>query len=135
MISTINCLRRQIEETQAGYESFHLKSVETPKPSRLVYKKLVSIKSEQPKQSQEKWHKEINIGPDENISWKAVYELAFKCTKNSKVIVFDFKFLHRRLATNTFLKKLGLVDDEVCNFCHSERESLYHLVAVLQNCF
>ena len=47
--------------------------------------------------------------------------------KNSKLIVFNFKFLHRRLATNTFLKKLGLVDDGVCNFCQSERESLYHL--------
>ena len=51
----------------------------------------------------------------------------FKCTKSSKLRVFIFKFLHRRLATNTFLKKMGLVDDEICIFCQSERENLFHL--------
>ena len=70
MISAINCLRRQIEETQAGYESFFLKFLETPKSSRLVYKKLVSNKSERPKSSQEKWRKEINVELDQNISWE-----------------------------------------------------------------
>ena len=87
----------------------------------------MSCKSEEPKQIQEKLHKEINIGQDENITWKAAYEMAFKCSKNLKLIAFNFKFLHRRLATNTFLEKLGLVHDEVCLFCQSERESLYHL--------
>ena len=53
--------------------------------------------------------------------------MAFKCTKSSKLRVFNLKFLHRRLATNTFLKKMGLVDDEICIFCQNERESLFHL--------
>lgn len=81
-----------------------------------MYKKLVSSKSEQPKQ---KWHKEINIGPDENITWKAAYEMAFKLTKNSNLIVN----LHRRLATNAFLKKLGLVDDEACFFVRAREKA------------
>ena len=88
MITAINCLRRQIEETQDGYQSFHLQFLETPKPSRLVYKKLVSNKSEQPKLSQEKWHKEINIGPDKSITWEEAYELAFKCTKKLQAYSF-----------------------------------------------
>ena len=108
MISAINCLRRQIEETQAEYESFFLKFLETPKSSRLVYKKLVSNKSERPKSSQEKWRNEINVELDQNIAWEVAYEMAFKCTKSSKLRVFNFKFLHRRLATNTFLKKWDL---------------------------
>ena len=107
MISAIDCLRRQIEETQAGYESFFLKFLETPKSSRLVYKKLVSNKSERPKSNQEKLRNEINVELqlDQNIAWEVAYEMAFKCTKSSKLRVFNFKFLHRRLATNTFLKK------------------------------
>ena len=82
--------------------------MEIPKSSKLVYKKLVLSKSEQPKQSQEKWHKEINIGAEENITWKSAYEIAFECTKNSKLIIFNFKFLHQHLATNTFLKNWDL---------------------------
>ena len=85
-------------------------------------------KSERPKSSQlEKWRKEINVELDQNIAWEVAYKMAFKCTKISKLGVFNFKFLHRRLATNTFLNKMGLVDDEICIFCQSERESLFHL--------
>ena len=61
MISATNCLHRQIEELQVGYESFFIKLLESPKSSRLVYKKIVSNKSERPKSSQEKWRNEINV--------------------------------------------------------------------------
>ena len=87
----------------------------------------MSNKSERPKSSQEKWRNETNDELDQNIAWEVAYEMAFKCTKSSKLRVFNFKFLHRRLATNTFLKKMGLVDDEICILCQSERESLFHL--------
>ena len=61
MISAINCLRRQIEETQAGNESFFLKFLETPNHPDVFIRRLVSNKSERPKSSQEKWRNEINI--------------------------------------------------------------------------
>ena len=64
--------------------------------------------------------------PD-NVDWKAVYRTPFLCTKITKLIVFQFKLLHRRLATNTFLTKVNLRDNEQCTFCKSEKETLIHL--------
>ena len=89
------------------------KFLECAKPNRFVYKKLISFKSEQPHSCQEKWNNEINLPQDEKIDWSAAYQLAFQCTKNSKLITFNFKFLHRRLASNNFLKdKIGVVNNE-----------------------
>ena len=56
-----------------------------------------------------------------------VYKLPFSCTKISKLIIFQFKLLHRRLVTNNFLNKIGITPDDLCTFCRDERESLIHL--------
>ena len=121
IISAINSLRKKSERTKASYESFFLKFLENSKSSRMVYKKLVSKKSERPTPSQEKWNK-VNLTPRQSI-----YALAYKCTKSSKIVVFNFKFLHRRLSTNSFLQKIGRTDTEMCSFCQNEKESLFHL--------
>ena len=44
-----------------------------------------------------------------------------------KLIVFQFKLLHRRLATNSFLTKIDLKDNEQCTFCQKDMETLIHL--------
>ena len=65
--------------------------------------------------------------PYKKIDWRAVYQLAFQCTKSSKLITFNnYKLLHCHLATNTFLKKIKVLEDGKCTFCHSEAESLLH---------
>ena len=51
----------------------------------------------------------------------------FLCTKITKLIVFQFKLLHRRLATNSFLTKINLKDNEQCTFCQNDKETLIHL--------
>ena len=56
------------------------------------------------------------------------FECAICCTKASKLIVFQFKLLHRRLATNDYLHKIGLRNDDICTFfCKNGKESLAHL--------
>ena len=35
-------------------------------------------------------------------------QLSASCTRNSKLIDYKFRFLHRRLATNSFLQKIGI---------------------------
>ena len=47
--------------------------------------------------------------------------------KKQKTIVFQFKLLHRRLATNSFLTKINLKDNEQCTFCQNDTETLIHL--------
>ena len=97
--------------------------VKNSRAIRLVYEKLVSKKSELPNLSQQKWLEDVNI----KINWKTADQLSYQCTKSTKLIVFTFKFLHRRLSTNNFLKKIGLVDSEKCTFCQEETEKLIHL--------
>ena len=48
---------------------------------------------------------------------------AFKCTKSTKLIEFQFRFLLQILATNVSLVK----DDIRCSFCHEEAENFTHL--------
>ena len=56
-----------------------------------------------------------------------VYKLPFGSTKATKLIFFSFKLLHRHLATNDFLKKIGIRENDICTFCRTENESLFHL--------
>ena len=41
---------------------------------------------------------------------------------------FQFKVLHRYLATSKFLHKIGLVPSFLCTFCKRESESIEHLL-------
>jgi len=61
------------------------------------------------------------------IKWSDAYQLAFKCTKSTKLIEFQFKLLHRRISTNEFLTKIGVQEDPNCSFCKVELEKLMHL--------
>ena len=129
IISAIKFLHRQnaMNQSETNYECSLSTFLESEKSSRLLCKKLVSKKSEQPSNCHQKWFNEINLAPDQTINWKAAYQLSFQYTKSSKLIVFNFKFLHRRISTNSFLQKLGLVDSGKCTFCQNETEKLLHL--------
>ena len=77
------------------------------------------------------------IEENETVDWKTAYRSPFQCTKISKLLVFQFKLLHRRLATNNFLKKINLKDNDLCSFCQIEEESLIHLFwnCTVTSCF
>ena len=55
------------------------------------------------------------------------YKLPFDSMKATKLIIFQFKLLHRRLATNDFLNKIGIRENDICTFSRTEKESLFHL--------
>ena len=55
------------------------------------------------------------------------FRLAFKCAIDSKTRNFQFKILHRIIATNDFLYKVDIVDNNLCTFCDLEIETLEHL--------
>ena len=125
--SSLQSLREKCKDNQcAGVcESFLEKFSKTKKANKVVYKKLVSMKQLWPTQSQEKWIADCKLQGDDLIDWTAVYLSPFKCTKVTKLIIFQF--FHRWLATNSFLKKIGIKESHLCTFCKSEAESLIHL--------
>ena len=63
-----------------------------------------------------------------NIDWKEVYCIPFRVTVDSRSREFQFKVLHRYLATNKFLHKIGLLPSFLCTFCKRESESIEHLL-------
>ena len=88
---------------------------------------MITVKQQRPAQSQEKWVLDCHLKTREDVDWKFVYQAPFKYIKLTKLITFQFKLLHRRLATNDFLKKIGLKQSDICTFCELEIESLIHL--------
>ena len=97
--------KKNASHENTNYESFLDKFLKAKNPNRAAYKKLVEKKQKQPVNSQTKWSVDCMIEENETIDWKTTYKLPFQCTKISKLLVFQFKLLHRRLATNNFFKK------------------------------
>ena len=85
------------------------------------------MKQQCPAQSQEKWVLDCQLKTCEDVDWKSVYQAPFKYIKVTKLITFQFKLFHQRLATNDFLKKIGLKQSDICTFCEIEIESIIHL--------
>ena len=57
----------------------------------------------------------------------SLLSFSFKYTKCTRLITFHFQFMHRRLATNSFVSKIGIKDTDKCSFCEDEPESSIHL--------
>lgn len=129
IISAVKTLRKEVDDhdNSQEYKPFCTKLLETKKVSSLVYKILTRIKGEVPKNSQMKWLLDCNYSRNENLDWSSAYLLTSRCTRSTKLIEFQFKFLHRRLATNDFLYKIGLKANDNCTFCQEGPESLMHL--------
>ena len=116
LVSCIKLLRNAIEnqnETNRNFSTF----VE----NRLAYKKLVSAKQSSSTKSQEKWTADCSLQCSKTIDWEMAYKLPFYSTKATKLTIFQFKLLHRRLATNDFLNKIGIREDDICTFCRTEK--------------
>ena len=63
----------------------------------------------------------------EDLNWTFIYSLPRICTVSTKLRNFQFKFLHRRIATNSFLFKIRISDTALCYFCKTDEETLIHL--------
>ena len=62
------------------------------------------------------------------LDWQEIYCIPFRVTVDSKSREFQFKVLHRYLATNEFLHKIGPVSSCLCTFCKRESETIEHLL-------
>ena len=109
------------------YETVIEKFLKVKKPNRLAYQMLVNKKYKRPIDAQRKWATDCVLDANDNIDWSTVYQTPFLSTRITKLIVFQFKLLHRRLATNSFLTKINLKDNEQCTFCQNDKETLIHL--------
>ena len=56
-----------------------------------------------------------------------ILSVAIKTTRDSSVIWFQLRLLHRLLPTNYLLAKMQIKDNNKCTFCKTETETLRHL--------
>ena len=85
--------------------------------------------------SQIKWQTELNL--QDSFKWQTVYTIINKITKDTNLKWFQLRIQHRILATNTFLTKIGIKQDNKCTFCKNAQETLIHLFydCEIINCF
>ena len=128
--STIRSAIRSLHLSRPGekiLENVLLKLKSTTKPSQATYKILITKRCTRPVKSQNKWIKDCGLIDVEDFDWESIYLLPRICTLSTKLRNFQFKFLHRRIATNSFLFKIKLSESNLCCFCQSAQETLLHL--------
>lgn len=74
--------------------------------------------------SQQKWN---NIFENVNLNWKFIYKLPAISCNNTKLHWFQYRILHRIIATNDLLFKLNIKQDDLCSFCGPppEKKNIY----------
>ena len=85
------------------------------KVCKTFYQILIKRKTSSPVKSQGKWLAE-DLFSNVQVNWENTYQLPFLCTTETRLRVFQFKFLHRRVATNDVLLKIGKKETDSCSF-------------------
>ena len=60
--------------------------------------------------------------------WEIIHKVPFRVTKDSRIQWFQYRIINRILATNSFLFKIKKSNSKYCNLCHSEEESIEHIL-------
>ena len=72
-----------------------------------------------------KWKTDLNIR--DNLQTDNIHSLVFKCTGDVTIRWFQYRIVHRILATNKFLYNIKIIQSPLCSFCKNEEETLLHL--------
>ncbi|KAH3883935.1 hypothetical protein DPMN_007905 [Dreissena polymorpha] len=73
---------------------------------------------------QNKW--QVLFGENE-LNWKHIFTMPYKATIESTLRNFQYKYIHRIIATNKYLFKCKLSNSNLCDFCSENIETIEHL--------
>lgn len=74
--------------------------------------------------SEEKWN---YIFESLQLDWNKIYRIPATCCNNTKLHWFQYRLLHRILATNDLLEKMKIKTDNLCSLCGLAPEKIEHL--------
>lgn len=80
------------------------------------------IQKEQPPKCCDKWNSKLN----KDINWKITFAKIQKI-QEIKLKWFQIRIVHRIIGTNRSLKWMNLKNDDLCDFCKEETETIVHL--------
>lgn len=96
------------------------------KGSKEIYDIITATSWEKPKY-ETKWENELNLDVD-RFWWKLLHNRAiFKISTDVQIQWFQYRIVHRILTTNVFLKRIGIVQSDLCSFCDLYPENLSHI--------
>jgi exonuclease III/hemoglobin-like flavoprotein len=72
-----------------------------------------------------KW--ESCLGQIPTSIWKKSHH-GILLLSETKIRDFQFKINYHILATNTYLKKIGKIESDKCDYCETEKETIYHVL-------
>ena len=78
-----------------------------------------------------KWENLMRLQVDRDW-WGKHYIIPFKITKDTKLHWFQYRLINRILATNSYLKKIGYIQSDLCTFCSQDKETILHLFSECQ---
>ena len=94
------------------------------KGSRALYDIFLNNITLTPK-AENRWELLLNLGYD--LNWKNIYQNIFNFTNDTKHIWFQYRIVHRILATNKYLHTIKINNDPLCSFCSIDVETTDHL--------
>ena len=71
------------------------------------------------------WEIELDTNKDSD-TWRLIFNICHKTVNNNYLIWFQMKLLYRILNTKSYLFKLNISDNELCNHCN-RKESILHV--------
>ena len=91
----------------------------SPKGCKIFYEKLLS--ETEVSNACKNWEKLLK----KEINWTQIFTLIHK-TKEIKLKWFQMKICYRVLVTNSVLLSMKVTDTNLCNFCSTEKDTIYH---------
>ena len=76
---------------------------------------------------QNKWQRDLQINLNDSLIWKSRFTLLYRSSIDNKMRNFQFQLIHRKIATQIFLYKIGISTSSMCTFCENHEQTLSHL--------
>ena len=92
--------------------------------SRALYDIFITKLYSKPKY-ENKWEGSLEF--ENGDDWKILNSNIFRSTKDTKLIWFQYRIVHRIIATNKYLYRIKLRNDPLCSFCNNDDETIEHL--------
>jgi hypothetical protein len=122
-----NCLNYYVFTEHKIAIGQHTKKIEEVKTKELYWAFVVD-KAERPT-SEKKWEEEVGLGYDEK-DWTNVYIGPTELTRDTKILMLQYKINHRILACKHKLHIWKIEKDSICNICKTDVDCIeHHLVA------
>ena len=122
IINTI--CKKYVDEGVELYDDLKInKLIQAKSTSKAFYSEILSKNNKhRNRKCFDKWQRKLG----KQIDWEEAFSNIYVYTIDPKLRHFQFKILHDVFPNNKILKKLGLTDNDKCDFCKEHVDSVEH---------